>query len=247
MQGYRLVPCILASVLDRPRHVPLLWSAGFFAAFAVLAWMVAQQDRSPSTPSTTWGRDAEDWADDHEHLLTFLSLVEHAFSTIGMTVLTVLLAGALLYSKHRRAALFTVLVMVTTSLITTVVKLILARARPEWQDLVGLPGDQVVPLGPRLVGDRVRRRSSPCSPLMLVRRSSLRRWAYAGCVLLVVRHLGRPGAARAALPHRRDRRLAARHRGALVFIGVSTTRCRAATPQGASRCPRSSSASAGSR
>ena len=107
------------AVLDRPRHVTLLWAAGFALAFAVIAWMVAQQDRSPLDNIDTWGRNAEDWADGHQHLLTFLSVFEHAFGTIGMTVLTVLLAGALLYNKHRRAALFTVLVMITTSLITT--------------------------------------------------------------------------------------------------------------------------------
>ena len=185
MQGYRLVPCILASVLDRPRHVPLLWSAGFFAAFAVLAWMVAQQDRSPLDALDTWGREAEDWADDHEHLLTFLSLVEHAFSTIGMTVLTVLLAGALLYSKHRRAALFTVLVMVTTSLITTVVKLNLARSRPEWQASADFLETKSFPSGH---ASSVTAFAAVLAvlALMLVRRSGLRRWAYAGCVLLVL-------------------------------------------------------------
>lgn len=185
MQGYRLLPCILACVLDRPRHVTLLWSAGFFVAFAVLAWMVAQQDRSPLDAVDTWGRDAEDWADDHEHLLTFLSLVEHAFSTIGMTILTVLLAAALLYNKHRRAALFTVLVMVTTSLITTVVKLNLARSRPEWQASADFLETKSFPSGH---ASSVTAFAAVLAvlALMLVRRSGLRRWAYAGCVLLVV-------------------------------------------------------------
>lgn len=185
VQGYRLVPCILAGVLDRPRHVTLLWSAGFFVAFAVIAWMVAQQDRSPLDAVDTWGRDAEDWADDHEHLLAFLGLVEHAFSTIGMTILTVLLAAALFYNKHRRAALFTVLVMVTTSLITTVVKLNLARSRPEWQASADFLETKSFPSGH---ASSVTAFAAVLAvlALMLVRRSGLRRWAYAGCVLLVV-------------------------------------------------------------
>ncbi|KRF37503.1 YegS/Rv2252/BmrU family lipid kinase [Nocardioides sp. Soil805] len=172
-------------MLDRPRHVTLLWSAAFAVAFAVIAWMVAQQDRSPLDSVDTWGRNAEDWADDHEHLLTFLSLVEHAFSTIGMTVLTVLLAGALLYSKHRRAALFTVLVMITTALVTTVVKLNLARSRPEWQATADFLETKSFPSGH---ASSVTAFAAILAVLasMLVRRSGLRRWAYAGCVLFVL-------------------------------------------------------------
>jgi YegS/Rv2252/BmrU family lipid kinase len=165
--------------------VTLLWSAGFFVAFAVIAWMVAQQDRSPLDSVDTWGRHAEDWADDHQHLLTFLSLVEHAFSTIGMTVLTVLLAGALLLNKHRRAALFTVLVMVTTSLITTVVKLNLARTRPDWQASADFLETKSFPSG-HASSVTAFAAILAVLALMLVRRSSLRRWAYAGCVLFVV-------------------------------------------------------------
>lgn len=184
LQGYRQPPCILASVLDRPRHVTLLWAAGLFVAFAVIAWMVTQ-DRSPLDGFDSWGRDAEDWADDQPVLLTFLTLVEHAFSTIGMTILTVLLAGALLLHKHRRAALFTVLVMVTTSLITTGVKLSLSRTRPEWQASADFLETKSFPSG-HASSVTAFAAILAVLALMLVRRSALRRWAYAGCVLLVV-------------------------------------------------------------
>lgn len=184
LQGYRQPPCILASVLDRPRHVTLLWAAGLFVAFAVIAWMMTQ-DRSPLDGFDSWGRDAEDWADDQPVLLTFLTLVEHAFSTIGMTILTVLLAGALLLHKHRRAALFTVLVMVTTSLITTGVKLSLSRTRPEWQASADFLETKSFPSG-HASSVTAFAAILAVLALMLVRRSALRRWAYAGCVLLVV-------------------------------------------------------------
>lgn len=172
-------------MLDRPRHVTLLWAGGLAIAFAVIAWMVAQQDRSPLDGLDKWGRDAEDWADDHDVLLGFLSVVEHAFSTIGMTILTVLLAAALFWNKHRRAALFTVLVMLTTSLITTVVKLNLARTRPEWQASADFLETKSFPSGH---ASSVTAFAAVLAvlALMLVRRSGLRRWAYAGCVVLVV-------------------------------------------------------------
>ena len=129
-----------------------------------------------------------------------------------MTVLTVLLAGALLLSKHRRAALFTVLVMVTTSLITTGVKLSLARSRPEWQASADFLETKSFPSGHAssvtafaailaVLALMLVRRSAP-APLGVRRVRAARR-----------RHLGRPGDARAALPHRRGRRLAARPRG----------------------------------
>jgi YegS/Rv2252/BmrU family lipid kinase len=184
VQGYRQVPCILAPVLDRPRHVTLLWASGLAVAFAVMAWMVSQ-DRSPLDGLDTWGRSAEDWADDHTALLTFLSLVEHAFSTIGMTVLTVLLAGALLINHHRRAALFTVLVMVTTSLVTTAVKLNLARSRPEWQASSDFLETKSFPSG-HASSVTAFAAILAVLALMLVRRSGLRHWAYAGCVLVVL-------------------------------------------------------------
>lgn len=172
-------------MLDRPRHVTLLWAGGLATAFAVIAWMVAQQDRSPLDGLDRWGRDAEDWADDHDVLLGFLSVVEHTFSTIGMTILTVLLAAALFWSKHRRAALFTVLVMLTTSIVTTVVKLNLARTRPEWQASADFLETKSFPSGH---ASSVTAFAAVLAvlALMLVRRSGLRRWAYAGCVLLVV-------------------------------------------------------------
>ena len=54
---------ILDAVLDAPAVIPLS-GLPVPLAFAVLAWMVAG-DRSPLDGLDTWGRNAEDWADDH--------------------------------------------------------------------------------------------------------------------------------------------------------------------------------------
>jgi YegS/Rv2252/BmrU family lipid kinase len=106
------------------------------ALFAVLGFFVTR-DRSPLDTFDVEGRRLEDWADDQALLVDSLRVVEVAFGTIGMTVLTVLLALVLLLRRHRWAALLVVVVMSVTSLATTGLKHWLGRDRPDWQDALG--------------------------------------------------------------------------------------------------------------
>ncbi len=133
-------------VLDRPHRLTLVWSAACFALFGVLALLVAR-DRAPLAGLDDLGRGAEGWADDHDVLVHVLEWIELAFGTIGMTVLTVVVAVLLLVRRHTRAAIFVVAVMVATSLATTVLKTLLARARPAWQSQVDLLTTQSFPSG----------------------------------------------------------------------------------------------------
>ena len=64
-----------------------------------------------------------------------------------MTVLTVLVVGTLLVRRQTRAALYVAAVMGATALATTVAKLFLARARPEWQSSVDLLTTKSFPSG----------------------------------------------------------------------------------------------------
>ena len=172
----------LRLVTERSRARLLGWAGLALVLFAVLAFLVTG-DRSPLDAVDHLGRDGEDWADEHGTLISALRLVEHAFGTIGMTVLTVLLAGALLLRKHRRAAAYAVVVMVSVSLATTGFKLWLARGRPDWQDATGLLESKAFPSG----------HASSITAFvailvlltwMFVRRSNMRRLALAGSVLL---------------------------------------------------------------
>jgi len=172
-------------VLDRPRSVILAWAAVLATLFGVLAFAVTQLDRYPLDGVDTWGRDAEDWADDHTRLLDVLRVVELGFGTIAMTVISVVIAGGLLLSKQRRAAVYTVLVMLSTSLVTTGLKVRLGRDRPNWQDPTHLLSTMSFPSG----------HASSMAALaavlvvlvvMLVRRQNFRRIAYIGIALLVV-------------------------------------------------------------
>jgi YegS/Rv2252/BmrU family lipid kinase len=104
--------------------------------FGVLGYLVTR-DRSPFDTVDVEGRRLEDWADDQSVLIDVLRVVEVAFGTIGMTVLTVLLAGTLLLRRQRWAALLAVVVMSVTSIATTLLKHWLGRDRPDWQDALG--------------------------------------------------------------------------------------------------------------
>ncbi|CAA9372012.1 MAG: Conserved protein with diacylglycerol kinase catalytic domain [uncultured Nocardioides sp.] len=172
-------------MLDRPRSVVLAWGAALAALFAVLAYVVTQVDRYPLDDLDAWGQDAEDWADDHSTLLQVLRLVEDGFGTVGMTVLTVVIAGGLLLNKQRRAAIYTVAVMVSISVITTGLKLWLGRDRPDWQDTTHLLTTKSFPSGhassiTALAGVLV------VLTVMFLRRHNLRRMSYTAIALAVL-------------------------------------------------------------
>ncbi|MEI2715249.1 MAG: YegS/Rv2252/BmrU family lipid kinase [Nocardioides sp.] len=133
-------------MIERPRTRSLGWAAVSLILFAVLTVLV-YRDRAPLGEFDIQGKHLEAWADDYPPLVSVLRVIEHAFGTIGMTALTVILAIALLAKGHRRAAAYAVVVMIVTSLLTTTIKLTLGRDRPGWQDNVGLLDSKSFPSG----------------------------------------------------------------------------------------------------
>src|SRR5918994_3033823 len=117
-----------------------------FAAVAVFG-LVVTQDRSPLDDFDRWGRQAENWADNHAALVTVLHVVEVTFATVGMIVWTTLVAVAVLSRRRYRAAAFAIVVMIATSLTTTAIKIALGRGRPEWQDATDLLSSKSFPSG----------------------------------------------------------------------------------------------------
>ena len=180
------------------------------------------------------GEDAAAWAARARPAARHAAVVEVAFGTLGMALLTVALAVGLLVRRATAARRTSPLgVMIATPLATTALKWLVGRDRPEWQEPVDLLGQPRVPLRAR-VADR---RRSPGIVIvlvtMLVRRAIVRRLASTAAVLvaLVVAAdrvlLGRH------YRHRRGRRRAARRRRWCCSGWRSTARCRAATPQSA--------------
>ncbi len=131
---------------DRLRHRDLGLAAACLALFGLVTLLVTQTWQ-PLVTVDNEGKPAQGWAHRDDLLLHLLRGIESAFGTIGMTVLTTVLAVALLVRSHRRAAIFTVAVMVVTSLVTTALKLTLGRARPVWQDPVGVLTSNSFPSG----------------------------------------------------------------------------------------------------
>jgi YegS/Rv2252/BmrU family lipid kinase len=175
-------PGILARVLDRPRILPLAWAGVCAALFAVLAWMV-HLDRAPLNGFDDLGRHAEHWARQSDGFVTVLRWIEAAFANVGMTVITVVLAVTLWLRKHHRAAVYAVLVMVTTSLTYTWLKVLLGRERPVWQDPLGKLTSRSFPSGhsastAALAGILI------VLATMLIRRANLRRTVCAGALLI---------------------------------------------------------------
>jgi YegS/Rv2252/BmrU family lipid kinase len=133
-------------VIDRPRA----WYAGLgvlcFLVFALLATLVTQ-DWHTLARLDDEGRPANGWAEDHDVLVAMLRVVEVVFSRIGMTIATAVLAIVLFLRNQRRAAYFTVGVMVANGLATTLLKNLLGRDRPDWQDPTDLVTNHAFPSG----------------------------------------------------------------------------------------------------
>lgn len=131
---------------ERSRPRLLTWAGVLLALLTVLALLVVQ-DRSPLDEIDKLGRSAEDWADGHRWLQEALRWLELVTATIGMTVASLVLVAVLLLRKQPRAALLTGAVMLATALVTTGLKTLFARGRPEWQDTVDLLTSQSFPSG----------------------------------------------------------------------------------------------------
>jgi YegS/Rv2252/BmrU family lipid kinase len=175
---------ILSGVLDRPRVISLSWAAVCLALFGVLTFLVTG-DRAPLGSVDDLGRKAADEAHGHAALHAVLRFLEIGFNTIPVTIATVVIVALLLARKHRRAAIYVALVMIVTSIITTVVKTSIGRARPAWQDPIDTVSSKSFPSG-HTSGTAALMGVLMVLALMLVRRSSLRRTSYVVCALVVV-------------------------------------------------------------
>jgi len=138
-----------------PRHAPMARSrrvrlvVAAMVGFAVVAvfGLVVVQDRSPLDAFDRWGRQAEDWADNHAALVSVLRIIEVTFATVGMIAWTTAVVVAVLSRRRFRAAAFAIAVRIATALTTTAIKLVLGRGRPEWQDATDLLSSKSFPSG----------------------------------------------------------------------------------------------------
>ena len=90
-------------MLDRPRVAQLSWAAVCLVLFLLLA-LAVDQGWEVLRDFDERGDGAQAWAVDEEWLHKPLRAVELVFNTIGMTVMTAVLAGMMFWRGHRRAA-----------------------------------------------------------------------------------------------------------------------------------------------
>ena len=164
------------AVLDRPRKLTLSWAAVFLALFGALAWAVTGE-RTPLGRVDDLGRRLEDWADEHDTLRAVLRFIEVWFNTVPVLAATLVVALLLVARGHRRAGIYAMLVVVSTWLITTWVKIAVGRGRPEWQDTVGLVDSRSYPSG-HTSSNAALMIVLGVLVAMLVRRSQVRRLVY---------------------------------------------------------------------
>lgn len=102
------------------------------AGFSLLAALVAGKAAGVLDLDREAGRWPHDFTLNHDWARTAFIGIGHAADTLPMSVLTAVVAVALFAKNHRRAAIWTVLVMVGTSLATRGFKLLVDRDRPVW-------------------------------------------------------------------------------------------------------------------
>lgn len=120
------------SEIVQRRRTALLWGSLSAVGFLVL-WLLVGLDWSPILDlDRVTGRWPQQQSAEHAWLGNLALGVSYAFDLVPMTIYTVLTAVLLYLRNHVRAAAWTVIVMLVTSLLTTLVKHLERRDRPTW-------------------------------------------------------------------------------------------------------------------
>lgn len=115
-----------------------LLAAALLCALVVVAFAVLYKTyvKGLDELDTTLETGPQGWTFRHVAAQHFLLFVQAAFTTIPMAVYTAITAALLVWRKHTRAAVWTVLVMFGASFTTFLLKGFLQRKRPVWDNPV---------------------------------------------------------------------------------------------------------------
>lgn len=167
---------------DRRRR--LVGSLVCFALVGLLAVMV----RSAWSPLLSTDHDVGRWPQrityDHHAVFVWWLWIGRFFGTLAMSAYTVL-AGAALWLKHRRAALWVVGVMLVAGAANTLLKLLIARHRPVFRHPVEVLTSYSFPSG-HSSGIAAAAGVTVVLVLMLVRRRGARRLVLVVAVALAL-------------------------------------------------------------
>ncbi|MCB0895405.1 MAG: YegS/Rv2252/BmrU family lipid kinase [Nocardioides sp.] len=171
-------------MLDRPRAVVLGWAALCFGLVALLA-VAVDQGWGAVTSVDDRGKPAEAWSVDQGWLRHPLRWVEVGFQSIPIIVVTLVVVVLLLLRGYRRAAVFSAGVVAAALVAYPILKGLIGRDRPPWQNPAQLAQTQSFPSGH---ATSVAALGGVLIVLVaiFVRRANARRAAYAGIVLVVL-------------------------------------------------------------
>ncbi len=124
------------SFSTRSRHLMLAWAGLCAVVVVTMSLLVTYNLDGLHRVDGSLGRSLYDWSSPRTWLISFLLVLETATGTIAMTIYTAVTALFLTLRKHRRAAVWTVLVMLGASLTTFLLKRLIGRDRPQWEDAV---------------------------------------------------------------------------------------------------------------
>ncbi len=167
------------------RRAAQLWTVVVGFLFLLLASLVADGARGILDLDTEVGRWPHEFTSENDWARSTFVWIGRLTGTLALTVLTALVAGALVVKKHRRAALWTVLVMVTTSVTTTGFKLLIGRERPDWHHPIETLSSYSFPSG-HSSGIAAATGVAIVLALMLLRRRGLRRAVGGAAVALAL-------------------------------------------------------------
>ncbi|MGN6781261.1 MAG: diacylglycerol kinase family protein [Marmoricola sp.] len=160
---------------DRRRPLRLLvWASLCLLPVIALGLLVAYDVGPLQRLDTRLGTPLESFTYAHEVVRSAAVWVGRLFDTLGDAVITVVIALGLLLRGHRRAALWTVGVMLSASVAGGGVKLLVARDRPVWQHPVEVLTSYSFPSG-HATGISALAGVVIVLAMMLLRRRALRR------------------------------------------------------------------------
>jgi membrane-associated phospholipid phosphatase len=125
-------------MLSNSRHRSRLFAAAAVCVLivALLAVLVQVGWSSLQDVDRDFGTPAEAWSRHHAAAVALLLAIELMFGTVSTVLYVLVLVLVLWFTGHRRAVVWSVVVMVGTSATTTAMKLAFRRQRPQWDDPV---------------------------------------------------------------------------------------------------------------
>lgn len=169
----------------RRSRMYLCVAAGCFLSVVVIALLVHAGWTSLEDFDRDFGTPAEMWSLHHAGAVSILLAIEVIFGTVGTVLYTLALVGVLWRTGHRRATVWTIAVMVGTSVTTTGMKLLFRRQRPQWDDSVHTLTSYSFPSG-HASGIASGMGVVVVLTALYVHRTSVRRSVFAASAALVV-------------------------------------------------------------